>query len=189
MNEAKPSIDLDELQKLAEAATPGPWVADPPRAWDTDDDGGYQMQSSLRVMDAGSITWDDHGGEVFRPEDAEFIAAANPQATLELIERMREAEAERDAATAAIERVRAIAERHGVKSWTEEIFAALDGAPEPECEYRWGDRNHHAFFDESRHEVFDSHIEAKVALNRESDRHEDRVLRRRKAGPWEACGE
>ena len=46
--------------------------------------------------------------------------------------------AERDAALAAIERVRAIAERHGMKPWTEEIFAALDGAPEPEGkrEYR-----------------------------------------------------
>lgn len=47
----------------------------------------------------------------------------------ELISELR---TERDAALAAIERVRAIAERHGVKSWTEEIFAALDGAPEPE---------------------------------------------------------
>ena len=36
------------------------------------------------------------------------------------------AEAERDAALATLERVRAIAERHGMKPWTEEIFAALD---------------------------------------------------------------
>ncbi len=43
--------------------------------------------------------------------------------------------AERDAALAVLERVRAIAERHGMKPWTEEIFAALDGAPEPTWEY------------------------------------------------------
>lgn len=47
----------------------------------------------------------------------------------ELISELR---TERDAALAVLERVRAIAERHGMKPWTEEIFAALDEAPEPE---------------------------------------------------------
>lgn len=85
-------INYAHLRELAEAATPGPWVADPSSAWDTDDFGGYQMQAAVRVKDSGSITWDDHGGEVFKPDDATYIAAVDPQTVLALldeIERLR----------------------------------------------------------------------------------------------------
>jgi len=67
------------------------------------------------------------------------------------------------------------------------LKAMLPG--DDDWEYRWGDRQHYAFSDDSRYEVFGSCIEAKVALNRESDRHEDRVFRRRPAGPWEPVEE
>lgn len=64
---------LAEQKRLADAATEGPWIADPPNQWGDDDD---TPQSTVRQFDSGSITWDDHGGEVFKPEDAEFIAAS-----------------------------------------------------------------------------------------------------------------
>lgn len=85
-------IDLDALEAVARDATPGPWIADPPSAWDTDDVGGYQLQAAVRVKDSGSITWDDHGGEVFKPADAEFIATFDPPTVRALITRLREAE-------------------------------------------------------------------------------------------------
>lgn len=87
------TLNLDDLEAVARDATPGPWIADPPSAWDTDDVGGYQLQAAVRVKDSGSITWDDHGGEVFKPADAEFIATFDPPTVLALIAKLREAEA------------------------------------------------------------------------------------------------
>lgn len=99
MNDNYVDLNLDALEATARAATPGPWIADPPSAWDTDDVGGYQLQAAVRVKDSGSITWDDHGGEVFKPADAEHIATFDPPTTLALIaevRRLREAEEARD---------------------------------------------------------------------------------------------
>lgn len=73
-------IDLERLQALEEKATPGPWIATEPNSWGDDDD---ILQSGLDVR-GGSLTWDDHSGEVFKPEDALFIAEAR-QAVPELI--------------------------------------------------------------------------------------------------------
>ena len=81
---------------------------------------------------------------IYETELREVLRAAVPDAATEELERIKplfenlsreypnecnkrvKAEAERDAALAVLERVRAIAERHGMKPWTEEIFAALD---------------------------------------------------------------
>jgi len=67
-------IDIDELAALANAATPGPWTA-----------------GSRCVRDS-----DGHGvaGEGYTTEDADlaYIAAANPETVLALIERLRAAE-------------------------------------------------------------------------------------------------
>ena len=62
----------DQLRALANAATEGPWVAGEPRGWGDSDD---EPQSDIDTP-AGVLTWDDHGGDVFKPADAEFIAAA-----------------------------------------------------------------------------------------------------------------
>ena len=65
-------MDLENLRKLAEAATPGPWVVE-----------GYRIFQQ--------------GGEIVahvEPGSRDFIAAANPQAVLallDLIKRQREA--------------------------------------------------------------------------------------------------
>lgn len=64
---------LENVRTFAEAATASPWTVDK----GAEADG---VRSST-----GSISWDDHGGEVFTPEDAAFIAATDPQFILDLI--------------------------------------------------------------------------------------------------------
>lgn len=81
----------DQLRALAAAATPGPWVAGEPRGWGDNDD---EPQSDIDTP-AGVLTWDDHGGEVFKPDDAEFIAAAR-NALPALLDALDQAEADRD---------------------------------------------------------------------------------------------
>ena len=86
-------IDRDQLRALAAAATPGPWVAGEPRGWGDNDD---EPQSDIDTP-AGVLTWDDHGGEVFKPDDAEFIAAAR-NALPALLDALDQAEARIQAA-------------------------------------------------------------------------------------------
>src|SRR5690625_557993 len=70
---------IDDLERKAKAATPGPWYA-----WDRgvgwlialDPDGDVRLPEGMRT-------------DLGRREDAEFIAAANPTAILRLIEDLR----------------------------------------------------------------------------------------------------
>lgn len=64
---------IDDLERKAKAAIPGPWVAD------------HSEEDNSAVKQEGRSWWD---GLAFcgRPADAEFIAAANPAAILRLIE-------------------------------------------------------------------------------------------------------
>ena len=78
-------MDIDFIRKKAEAATPGPWWATTGDAWDAD--GNPVPQASIETAE-GCLTWDDHGGEVFKPEDAEYIEAVNPTAVLALVEEL-----------------------------------------------------------------------------------------------------
>ncbi|MFJ3486600.1 ead/Ea22-like family protein [Pseudomonas sp. NPDC090202] len=69
-------IDIKELKALAEAATPGPW--------------GYNGNCGFRVW---STPLDCYVFDTGTQPDAEFVAAANPAAVLELIaeiERLRD---------------------------------------------------------------------------------------------------
>lgn len=71
---------IDDLERKAKAATPGPWVAD------------HSEEDNSAVKQEGRSWWD---GLAFcgRPADAKFIAAANPTNILRLIEdnrRMRQ---------------------------------------------------------------------------------------------------
>lgn len=100
-------------------------------------------------------------------------------------------EAERDAALAAVERVRAIhpnvngechtcSDENGPKRWPCDTLAALDGAPEPEWEYQWGEPG-------GSFEGFDSFATedlARAEMELDSYYSSHRVMRRRKAGPW-----
>lgn len=77
-------VDLDELERLARAATPGPWESDSAGIW-TARKYGFDGTStaSLVAMMAG-VAYDDN--------DRRFIAAVNPSVVLALIERLRKAE-------------------------------------------------------------------------------------------------
>ena len=71
-------MTLDELKAAARAATPGPWVANTDDVWTTTD--------RMRVANGWTI------------KDAKYIAAANPEAVLDLIAKLRAAEAVVEAA-------------------------------------------------------------------------------------------
>lgn len=88
------TLDLDRLEALARAATPGPWKP-------TD---GYEASQAGRHDDDVSVLEDASGDPVIehvyydghhtivRPRDVQFIAAANPAVILDLVERLRAAE-------------------------------------------------------------------------------------------------
>lgn len=86
-----PEIDLAELRRLAEAATPGPWHAVTARPggqhWGVTSD-QYPTFPSIVKATEGPGGW---GSGTYRP-DAHYIAAANPQTLLELLDRLERAE-------------------------------------------------------------------------------------------------
>lgn len=73
------TINLDELKKLANAATHGTWIKTNWQSMDEPINAGVDSESGSHV--AG--TMEDH--------DAEYIAAANPQTVLALISELEEA--------------------------------------------------------------------------------------------------
>lgn len=78
------TIDLDALERLARAATPGPWHTG---------DGYEQQDPGAYVADArGHIVVAQADDSPCVPTDAAFIAAANPAAVLELVQRLRATE-------------------------------------------------------------------------------------------------
>lgn len=90
-------IDHNELRKLAEAATPGPWEWEEPSddlypvgdeslvtAWNEED--GYPKS----VVTSWGY---DADGVTASAEDRAFIAAANPKALLALLDELAEARA------------------------------------------------------------------------------------------------
>jgi hypothetical protein len=81
--------DLDELEAKARAATPGPW--------DNHSINGEPIESVWLADGSVVATWaiKEPRFEFHAPQaraDAAFIAAANPAAVLELLERLRAAE-------------------------------------------------------------------------------------------------
>ena len=86
-------IDINELRRLAQAATPGPWkmlpVGDGRQKFAV---ANSEFLSILTVTDEGGATF----GTVYDDADARFIAAANPAAINELLDRLEAAEKERD---------------------------------------------------------------------------------------------
>ena len=87
------TTDRDELRKLAEAATPGPWEADGgeiSQHWSRPEP--WREIIGTRVA-CGSYCYGGTAQGVERTEDAEFIAAANPAAVLGLLDQLDAAEA------------------------------------------------------------------------------------------------
>lgn len=97
------TLNLDDLEATAKAATPGPW------RWDEDfgenGDTGLALTNDARAEVVGAYNWhccsfrDDPTVE---DNDAEHIAAFDPPTVLALIARLREAEANCHRACAAI---------------------------------------------------------------------------------------
>jgi hypothetical protein len=87
-------VDLDELEALAKAATPGPWCPHPNGTsvwegpdWDTINYEKARTRSHRHVCNATSVDRD-------AVDDMEFIAALNPATALTLIAELRAARAE-----------------------------------------------------------------------------------------------
>lgn len=82
-------IDTNELRRLAQAATPGPWkplpVGDKSKCFAVAD---INFLSVLTVVDECGTSF----GAVYLDGDAAFIAAANPAAINELLDRLEAAE-------------------------------------------------------------------------------------------------
>lgn len=79
--EAMSNIDLEELKRLAEAATPGPWesVARTNAFWDIE----APEQPGYAEKMIASVSRDE--------DNSAFIAAVNPQVVLALIRELEEA--------------------------------------------------------------------------------------------------
>ena len=84
-------IDINELRRLAQAATPGPWkmlpVGDGRQKFAV---ANSEFLSILTVTDEGGATF----GTVYDDADARFIAAANPTTVSELLDRLEAAESD-----------------------------------------------------------------------------------------------
>ena len=82
-------ININELRRLAQAATPGPWkmlpVGDGRQKFAV---ANSEFLSILTVTDEGGATF----GTVYDDADARFIAAANPTTINELLDRLEAAE-------------------------------------------------------------------------------------------------
>lgn len=86
-------MTIDELEKLAKAATQGKWYVS---------DKVFAVKDDTFLVIASPERWIAHvlEGTPLGEEDAAFIAAANPKVVLELIATTRQLQAERDAAHA-----------------------------------------------------------------------------------------
>lgn len=85
-------MNIEELKRLAEAATPGPWVLDELLA----DFYGFEVRTSTDEKVCADAS----------EQDAAYIAAANPAAVLELIR-------QRDELLASLKEVRELVEDWG----------------------------------------------------------------------------
>lgn len=92
--------DYSELERLAEAATPGPWSFDGPYVCPARvEDGATYVETWRQVADC------------HQPENTKFIAAANPATVLELID-------ENKAMAEFKEHMIQLRETHGFESWS-----------------------------------------------------------------------
>ena len=87
--------ERDQLRKLAQAATPGPWLTDKAHPYRPgmgpffmDSGATIYLQNGEEIVTGGSQ--DEQGGAVgvLTNEDAAYIAAANPQVVLALLDQL-----------------------------------------------------------------------------------------------------
>lgn len=120
-------IDIEDLEQKAKAATPGPWIGCGPSF------GGSLPKYLNEVVidrpgdedDGYAVAYSPVGLDVEATADMDFIAAANPTAVIELISRLKAAEAARIAAQAEVQRLQGERNAMGLA-----IKRALDGEVE-----------------------------------------------------------
>lgn len=89
-------IDMNELRRLAQAATPGPWKACRSHECyegtyfeiDPEDEAEYAAKPFTHIQARAGAVTEAHDLFEFDRKDAEFIAAANPEAITELLDRL-----------------------------------------------------------------------------------------------------
>lgn len=90
------TMERDQLRKLAQAATPGVWEAGDAQPWQPGqgpfDDWGASITSLSGVEIVTGGAQDEQGGAVgvLTNENAAYIAAANPQVVLALLDQLEE---------------------------------------------------------------------------------------------------
>lgn len=101
-------LDYDALQKVAEAATPGPWRVCESPEWHENDlpDQVICGDEHVSVAILADEWYEDEDGEPASADDARYIATFNPDVIARLLDLAQRAEADR----AAVERVRALAD-------------------------------------------------------------------------------
>lgn len=77
-------MNLDDIEKKAKAATPGPWA----NKWSSN----YPFYVDVRKPAPSLSKHDAERPTYWRVQDAEYIAAVSPDVVLKLIERLRDAE-------------------------------------------------------------------------------------------------
>lgn len=85
-------IDIEKLRKLAQAATPGPWINHGRQPNVT----GLPHSAVAAKTLLARVYSEAYGDVKQETANASFIAAANPAAIVELLDRLEAAEKERD---------------------------------------------------------------------------------------------
>ena len=101
------TIDTNELRRLAQAATPGPWKLLP-----VGDRAKRFAVADINFLSVLTVVYEcgTNFGAVYLDGDAKFIAAANPAAINELLDRLEAAEKERDALLSLLKEARSTLE-------------------------------------------------------------------------------
>lgn len=87
------NIDLDKLEQVARAATPGIWERNG-EAVDSEDGSIYNIAVCQHARCAESWSGTDYAAKSYQLSNADFIAQVNPAVVLELVRRLRAAEAD-----------------------------------------------------------------------------------------------
>lgn len=105
-------IDPTELRRLAEAATPGGWTASGTIVWSLDAKSVVAAASATETS-SGLVEYERPklSGIIQPSRNAAYIAAANPQTTLALLDRLAKLEALLEQARMARTEYRALLDR------------------------------------------------------------------------------
>jgi len=124
-------MTLDDLRKIAEQATKGPWKVETDEiGTDFGDDIAYGIKSVAPVTFYSDSDMAHLALDPLTPEDAEFIATFNPARVLEMIDTLRGAEIRLDHAKTVIDRLQTrLAAVEQIADAIEEHDAPFEASP------------------------------------------------------------